>query len=449
MPFLTIAADCLLTEIPFALEKAIKDRLTIDNPKYISAKKFGRWIAKDLKPKLQFYETIPGGLRFPRGFANQAVLLCRDYMKLTPVITDNRQLLPEELFVFQGKLRSYQQEALATTTKRSFGVIEAGMGSGKTVMALAIIAKRQQPTLIVVHSKELLYQWQDRIYEFLGINAGLVGDKHFDRQPVTVAIVNSARKKIEELAPHFGHLVVDECHRVPASLFTDVVSGFSGHYLLGLSATAFRRDKGLTSLIYFYMGDLIHRVNQTKLLESGAIMRPEIIRRKTAFQYKYSGDYQPLVKALVRDAARNSMILDDVQREVHRADSGVQLLVSDRISHCQLFARGLVDRGITTVLLTGQVSPEKRIEIVEKVKNNQVQVLVATLQLIGEGFDCPGLSILFLTTPITFAGRLLQVMGRIMRPAEGKQAKVYDYVDENVSVLKRSAQSRKKILVDF
>jgi len=36
-----------------------------------------------------------------------------------------------------------------------------------------------------------------------------------------------------------------------------------------------------------------------------------------------------------------------------------------------------------------------------------------------------------------------------MRPAKGKQAKVYDYVDEAVSVLKRSANARKKILDAF
>ena len=51
-----------------------------------------------------------------------------------------------------------------------------------------------------------------------------------------------------------------------------------------------------------------------------------------------------------------------------------------------------------------------------------------------------------LTTPITFEGRLLQVLGRIMRPAVGKHARVYDYVDEAISVLRRSAEGRKKIL---
>ncbi|MDX9894844.1 MAG: ATP-dependent helicase, partial [Desulfofustis sp.] len=77
----------------------------------------------------------------------------------------------------------------------------------------------------------------------------------------------------------------------------------------------------------------------------------------------------------------------------------------------------------------------------------ELQVLVATLQLISEGFDCSGLSTLFLTTPITFEGRLLQVIGRIMRPAENKSPCVYDYVDEEVTALRRSAAARQKVLL--
>lgn len=44
MPSLTVAADCLLEDIPLDLERLIKERLTIDNPKYVSAKKYGRWV---------------------------------------------------------------------------------------------------------------------------------------------------------------------------------------------------------------------------------------------------------------------------------------------------------------------------------------------------------------------------------------------------------------------
>lgn len=449
MPSLTVAADCLLEDIPLDLERLIKERLTIDNPKYVSAKKYGRWVGKQLQPKLKYYEPVPGGIRFPRGFANQAVLLCREILHETPEIHDRRLLLPEVDFSFVGSLRPYQETAMAMAVKRSFGVLEAGTGSGKTVMALAIIAARRQPTLIVVHTKELLYQWQKRVQEFLDCPVGLVGDGHFSVQPISVAIVNTARKRVQDLAPCFGHLVVDECHRVPAALFTDVVSNFAGHYLLGLSATAFRSDEGLTRLIYFYMGDRIHQVDQGELEATGAVVKPELIRRKTAFRYRYRGDYQPLITALVQDAGRNQQIVDDVVRVSQMENSGTLLLVSDRVSHCQVFEKGLRGHGIEVAMLTGQTPADQRAATVREVQGGRIQVLVATLQLIGEGFDCPGLSTLFLTTPITFEGRLLQVLGRIMRPAAGKRARVFDYVDEAVSVLNRSAESRRKILASF
>ncbi len=443
---LTVAADCTLLGISRDLEEAIKARLTIDNPKYIAAKKFGRWIGKQLKPQLQYYEVVPHGIRFPRGFSNQSVLLSRQYMGIDPEIIDNRRLLEPVGFNFQGSLRPYQQLAVDTAASRSFGVLEAGTGSGKTVMALSIIARRAQPTLVVVHTKELLYQWRERAEEFLGCETGLIGDGKFDIKPITVGIVNTARKRVDELIEHFGHLVIDECHRVPAALFTDVVSHFDCHYLLGLSATAFRNDDGLTKLIYYFMGDRIHQVDQTELKETGAVVKPKVLRKATSFDYNYRGDYQALIKALTKHQGRNLAIINDIETQVKRDADGTALVVSDRLSHCQLFQEHLQKRGLQVELLTGQTPPDQRSEIVKRVQDGEVQVLIATLQLISEGFDCPGLSSLFLTTPITFEGRLLQVIGRIMRPAKNKQAVVYDYVDDTIPPLRRSAKTRLQVL---
>jgi len=445
-PTLTVTSDCLITGIDLELEKELKSRLTIDNPQYIAAKKYGRWIGKKLKPQLKFYDPVPTGLRFPRGFANQAVLLCRQFTGRDPIIVDRRRLLPDVDLAFGGALRPYQLEAVAKAKKKSFGVIEAGTGSGKTVMALALIAERRQPTFVVVHTKELLYQWQERCRQFLNLTPGLVGDGKFDLAPLTIGIVNSARKHIEQLYPHFGQLVVDECHRVPASLFTDVVSRFDCHYLLGLSATAFRSDHQMTKLIYYYMGDRLLRVDQEELKASGAILAPEIIRTATSFSYRYRGDYQALIKALVHHEGRNLQILNDIVKVAREPDNGTTLVVSDRVSHCLFFAERLQKRGVRVALLHGQLAPESRNEIVEAVRAGEVEVLVATLQLISEGFDCPGLSTLFLTTPISFEGRLLQVIGRIMRPAENKRARVFDYIDENVPALRRSADARSLVL---
>lgn len=443
---LTVSSDCQMIGIDPDLEKELCEHLTIENPQYLAAKKYGRWIGKNLKPQLKYYEIRAGGLSFPRGFANRAVLCFRAFYGRDPDIIDNRRLLEEVSFDFQGTLRPYQAEALAAADRKSFGVIEAGTGSGKTVMALALIARRRQPSLILVHTKELFYQWQERIEQFLNCSPGLVGDGKFILQPVTVAIVNSAKKRVEELCRHFGHLVVDECHRVPATLFTDVVSRFDTYYMLGLSATAFRKDEEMTKLIYYFLGDRIHRVDQGQLMHSGAVLSPGLIQRTTSFRKVYRGDYQALIKALVSHEGRNGQIVNEIAGYVQKEQRGTALVVSDRVAHCRFLAEKLQKRGLRVALLHGRLAPEERNEVVAAVQNCKVQVLVATLQLISEGFDCPGLSSLFLTTPIRFEGRLLQVIGRIMRPAEKKQPLVFDFVDEHVPTLLRSARERAAIL---
>jgi superfamily II DNA or RNA helicase len=443
---LTVSNECFLARAGAGALGAIVQELTIDNPKYVDAVKYGRWVGKRIKPKLTFYSKTKKGLFFPRGFANEAILLLRQFDGKNPEIDDQRRRCPEVIFEFSASLRPYQQEAVEAVVGRQFGVLESGTGSGKTVMALAIIARRRQPTLIIVHNKELLYQWQERVKQFLGFAPGLIGDGHFDIAPISVAIVNTARNRLAELTGHFGQLCVDECHRVPASLFTDVVTGFDCMYMLGLSATAFRRD-GMSQLINIFLGDLVHRVDNEELAAVGAVLKPALIQKTTAFTFRFHDNYQDLMKALTTDEHRNQQIVDDIIAQSGRSEGGI-LVVSDRVAHCELLAEMLAERDVHAKVLTGRTSSEERSATVEEVHNGALQILVSTLQLIGEGFDCPGLATLFLTTPIKFTGRLQQVVGRILRPSPGKKAMVFDYVDENVGVLSRSAEIRRESLVE-
>jgi superfamily II DNA or RNA helicase len=440
---LTVTADCRLQGYSAQLLHELKNKLTIDNPKYKDAKKYGRWIGKRLKPKLYFYTLAGDSIHFPRGFVNGAIALCKEYMGQPPTIIDKRQLLPDFDFTFAGTLRPYQARAVRDVLRHHFGVLVAGTGSGKTVMALAVIAARKQPTLVLLHSKELMYQWRDRIQEFMQMEAGLAGDGHYEIRPLTVAIVNTARRRISDLPRHFGHIVVDECHRVPASLFTDVVTAFDCQYTLGLSATAYRREDGLTKLIYLYMGDRIHEVDTRQLTATGAVLKPEFIQRQTDFSYTFRGDYQALMTALTQDPARNQLIADDIAAAARRAQ-GTILVVSDRVAHCETLAGLLQEEEIDLQVLTGRLGADERAKIVQSVRQGEIQVLISTLQLVGEGFDVAGLTTLFLTTPIKFSGRLRQVIGRILRPAAGKQPRVIDYIDQRVGVLRTSARARMK-----
>ena len=438
---LTIAHNCTLAGAPPELIAVLKKKLTLVNPKYRDAVRYARWVGKNLKKELHFASLDGSDILFPRGFGNQAVLLCRKMGFEVDIIDHRRQLDPVDL-AFSGSLRPYQEKACSAMLSREFGVLEAATGSGKTVMAAAIIAGRRQPALILIHTKELLYQWQERIRNFLGLEPALIGDGAFSVSDVTVGLINTVKKHLPELPAQFGHIIVDECHRTPSSMFTDIIKEFDCRYMLGLTATPMRRD-GLTELIHWYIGDLVHSVAQKDLDRHGAVLKPCIISRPTSFTFNYRRNYQDLMSALTANAGRNELIVADICREVEN-DAGTVLVVSDRVSHCETICRMLAERGLQPLLLTGRVAGEERSDIVRRVQQGEVRVLVATIQLIGEGFDCPGLTCLFLCTPIKFEGRLTQVIGRILRPALGKEPKVYDYVDP-VGVLKASARARRQI----
>ena len=122
------------------------------------------------------------------------------------------------------------------------------------------------------------------------------------------------------------------------------------------------------------------------------------------------------------------------------------IVLTDRKAHCQTLVELLAARGVTAAIHTGDLPTAKRQEVVAALNAGSVKVLVATGQLIGEGFDCRELSTLFLATPIRFNGRLLQYLGRVLRPAPGKdKARVYDYLDIQVGVLENAARERERV----
>lgn len=149
-----------------------------------------------------------------------------------------------------------------------------------------------------------------------------------------------------------------------------------------------------------------------------------------------------MLSELCEDPQRNVMIADDIAREAGNG-GGTCLVLSDRKSHLAVMPH---NKGISADVLTGNASSKERGAIVDRLNAGNSKVLIATGQLIGEGFDATSLRTLFLTTPAKFDGRLIQYLGRVLRPAPGKdKAKVYDYVDVNVGVLTVSARSRQKI----
>ncbi len=447
---ITLTNNLRLTHIPPEIRNKIMVNLRFLNPKWIENKRMGRW-NRGTPRELRFFDkTRDGGLWIPRGYLRKLILICRR-QGITYQIDDKRRLLPSKAFNFHGRLKPFQMNAVDAMLIKDFGTLSAPTGSGKTVMALYMIAQRKQPALIVVHTKELAYQWVDRVVTFLGIAAddvGFVGGgKKAVGKKITVALVQSLYKCSDEVAQHIGFLIVDECHRCPSRTFTEAVADFDSHYMLGLSATPWRRDN-LSKLIFWHLGDIHHKIDQSRLVKNGDILSVEVIVRQTNFKPYYDpvNEYSKMLTELTSDDQRNRLIASDVAQEAKNS-KGICLVLSDRKKHCETIQAILRYRfKISSELMTGDLSDTERKAVLDRLDQGHAKVLLATGQLMGEGFDRRDLSPLFLTTPIKFSGRVLQYLGRILRPAPGKKkGRVYDYVDVNVDVLKAAAKARQRI----
>lgn len=444
MTTITVAKAVEISNAPQSLVSTLKARLSFENPQFLKNER-GGFSNYQTERYIHGYKLQGDTMIIPRGFIHQLLSLLKS-SGISYQLEDLRRVLPDVEFQFLCQLKDFQEEAVDNIIGKSFGVLDAPTGAGKTIMALAVVAARKQPALIIVHTRELQAQWVDRISTFLGIDKNEIGQigggKHTIRN-ITVGIVNSVVLCADELKKHFGFVICDECHRCPSKTFTDAVSSFDSKFMLGLSATPYRRD-GLSRLIWWSLGDLVHSVDRASLVSGGDILQADVITRETDFSTYLdpSEQYSKMLSELTEDHKRNSLIVSDVVHEANEC-SGICLVLSDRRTHCETLQRLLAGHGIKTALLTGALVKKERERIVDALNQGEVKVLVATGQLIGEGFDCKGLSTLFLATPIKFDGRLLQYLGRVLRPAPGKdRARVYDYIDVHVGVLANAAKCR-------
>jgi superfamily II DNA or RNA helicase len=446
---ITLSKDLKLSDIPQALKAKLIRELTLPNPKWIENARMGRW-NRNVPKQLRFFHRYKDTLWIPRGYLRQLIMMCRHF-HISYHLNDLRRSLPPVIFSFQGELKSFQKNAVQKMLTKDFGTLNSPTGSGKTVMGLFMIAHRQQPALVVVHTKDLAYQWVEQITHFLNIpepQIGLIGSgKKQIGDAITVALVQSLYRCADAVSKRVGHIIVDECHRTPSRTFTDAVTEFDAQFMLGLSATPFRRDN-LSNLIFWHLGDVHHSVDKSLLIQEGHVLEAEIILRETDFEPYHDpvNSYSKMLLELTMDDGRNHLIAADVVKEVQKGE-GVCLVLSDRKRHCETLVSLLrYKHRIKADLLTGDLSNEQRQHVLHRVKTGQVLVVVATGQLVGEGFDCPDLTTLFLATPIRFSGRVLQYLGRVLRPAaDKKSARVYDYVDVKVGVLRSAAKHRQKV----
>ena len=372
-------------------------------------------------------------------------------------IIDERETGQEINLHFNAELYDEQNDALKTLLKEDIGILSAGTGFGKTVVASRLIAERKTNTLILVQSHALLEQWKKAIKQFLDFTSGTIAaGKDKSTGIVDIAIVKSlVEKGSDEVKPRsykYGMLIVDECHHVSAFSTENLVSSFKAKYVYGLTATPIRRD-GHQKIIFYQCGSVLYSTT-TKQMNTAQDFAHYFIPRFSSFHYvpelTESDSKNPSInqyyEKLISNSVRNELIIEDVKNAVKAGRT--PLILSERIEHLNLLYERLSDSAQNVIFITGRGTQRQKNEILEKlttVPSDESLIILATGKYAGEGFDYPRIDTLMLAMPFSWKGTLAQYCGRLHRNFAGKnEVQIFDYVDYRIPVFDRMYQNRLK-----
>ncbi|MCA1733898.1 MAG: DEAD/DEAH box helicase family protein, partial [Acidobacteria bacterium] len=166
-------------------------------------------------------------IALPRGCMDELEELAR-VLGIELTLRDERSAGTPLDVTFAGDLRPAQKAAAEALQASDMGVLAAPPGFGKTVIGAWLIAKRGVSTLVLVHRQQIQEQWIERLSALLGIPPKEIGRLGGGRKKLTgridVALIQSLGRKgeVDERVRDYGHVIVDECHHVPARTFERV-----------------------------------------------------------------------------------------------------------------------------------------------------------------------------------------------------------------------------------
>lgn len=348
--------------------------------------------------------------------------------------------------VFKGKLREYQADAVnaivaavtRTNTSMHGCILQAQCGTGKTCMALAVVARLGVKAAIVVHKGFLVTQWKERIRQFLpdakiGICQGR--NQNFIDADICIFMLQTVcggSVQPEAFLP-WGILVVDEAHHIAAKWFQTAMSKFPADVRIGLTATPDRSD-GLGHALHWYLGPTVYKIRRS--INSNTAT-PVVIRVRTsapavAVVHRKWGkqiDYVRMETALTMSEMRNKAIASTVKDLLKRKRRII--VMSSRRAHL-LRLQSLIGIDITC-LYVGETSKKRK-----RIRDTQSLIapcLLATYNMGEEGLDIPILDTIVFATPKSNLTCLEQSIGRILRTCAGKVSPplIMDF-DDNYSL---------------
>ncbi|HVS66404.1 MAG TPA: DEAD/DEAH box helicase family protein [Thermoanaerobaculia bacterium] len=439
-----------------ALHPGLRNRLlrlaAFQNPEFFKAQALR--LSTYNKPRvIACAEDHPHHVALPRGCLEEARQLLRS-LGVAVKIRDERSCGRPLVATFRGDLRPEQRAAAEAMLRHDTGVLAATTAFGKTVVAAWLIASRGTNTLVLVHRRQLLEQWLERLATFLDVpvkSMGRIGGG--TKRPsgrLDVALIQSVVRKgiVDDCVADYGHLVVDECHHISAQSFEQVARLATSRFVLGLSATVTRKD-GHHPIVFMQCGPIRHRVSARKQ----AAARPFdhlVLVQPTSFHSERPPDtdrrleFQALYRELIEDESRNRRICDDIVESVGGGRS--PLVLTERNDHLDRLERGLEGRVPHLIVLRAGLGKRQRQATTEQlaaVPAEASRIVLATGRYVGEGFDDSRLDTLFLTLPVSWRGTVAQYAGRLHRLHDSKrEVRIHDYADLDVPMLARMFDRR-------
>jgi superfamily II DNA or RNA helicase len=436
-------------ELPSAMVDRLIRVAAFQNPEFYRAQAMR--LSTYGKPRvISCGEIFPEHIGLPRGCIEEVSKLFKSH-SVKIEVQDERTAGKNIDVCFHDELRPEQKDAVAVMLVHENGILCAPTAFGETVVAARLISARAVNTLILVHRRQLMDQWRERLAAYLALPTDKIGQfgggKNRRTGLIDVAVIQSLHRKgaIEELVAEYGHVIVDECHHLSAVTFKRVLREVRAKYVLGLTATPARKD-GHHPIIYMQCGPIRFHLSARKAAESSPLQH-RVFPRLTSFVWNRPENettVQDIYAALFSDQARNDLIVQDLLQTLSAGRS--PLVLTGRTEHLDYLAERLREICLHTFILKGGTGAKQRRKLAESlaaVPSSEPRVILATGSYLGEGFDDARLDTLLLVTPISWKGTLQQYVGRLHRLHENKsEVQVYDYADVSVPMLARMYRKR-------
>lgn len=345
-------------------------------------------------------------------------------------------------------LRDYQKRASnaavdAFKKGRRNGLVILPTGAGKSLVIADIASRIEGPLLVFQPSIEILRQNFDKLQSYgvwdCGVYSASAGSKEIRK--ITYATIGSVINHLEDFRL-FKNVIVDECHGVNSQggMYERFIHDREDRIVVGLTATPYRLySNSMGSMLKFItrtrpriFSDVLYYCQISDLVNAGYLARLEYydVQKYTSFDLNNvrinstGADYDERSLALEIERSGFAADLENwTLRTLHPKDGSERkgVLVFTRfVRESEYLVAHLNAKGVPAAIVTGETPKRERERIVSDFRKGLLKV-VSNANCLSTGFDYPELDTVIMARPTRSLALYYQIVGRAIRPHEGKR----------------------------